>query len=159
MRTISCYPKAGWYISLVYKFDYSFDLDCIAFLLFCVCFSVVWSSSERLSAVVSESNSVLPITSVNRKTLVETVAPSFLFFPSLRDWAIFSMKSHSLPSGTINPVSGSRRGAQSGESLVLGGVFAVLLFSTVIIPSSSKRVHAFFKVSLLTASKYDRSPW
>lgn len=107
---------------------------------------------------MAEPYNPLPIISVSRKTLEETVAPSFRFFPSLRDWAIFSMKSHNLPSKTTTPVLGSRRGAQSGESLVLGGTLEFLLFRTVIIPSSSNRVHAFFRVSLLTASKYDRSP-
>jgi hypothetical protein len=34
-------------IFLVYKFDYNFDLPPIAFLLICVWFSVVWSSSDR----------------------------------------------------------------------------------------------------------------
>jgi hypothetical protein len=139
--------------------NYRCALGSKAFLLNCFWFSAVRSSSDRLSPDDSGSNSVLPIISVSRKTLVETVAPSFLFFPSLRDCAIFSIKSHSLPSATISPVSGFRRGVQSGESLVLGGIFEFLLFNTEMMPSSSKRVHAFFRVSLLTASKYDRSPW
>ena len=53
----------------------------------------------------------------------------------------------------ISPVFGSRRGVQSGDNLVRGSAFELLLFSTVMIPSSSNRVHEFFKVSLLTASK------
>ena len=58
--------------------------------------------------------------SVSRKTLVETVAPSRLFFPSLLDCAIFSMKSHNLPSAMIFPVLESRLGVQSGAKRALG---------------------------------------
>lgn len=144
---------------LVFKANYRCALGCKAFLLCCRWSSTVWSSSERLCPFWSGSNRPLPIISVSRRTLVDTVAPSFRFFPSLRDCAIFSIKSHNLPSGTISPVSGFRRGVHSGDSLVLGGIFEFLLFKTVMIPSSSKRVQAFFRVSLLTASKYERSPW
>lgn len=91
--------------------------------------------------------------SVSLSTLVDTVAPSLLFFPSLLDVAIFSVKSHNLPSGIIIPFSGLRRGIQSGDRVALGWILAFRDLATTMMPSSSKRFHAFFKVSLLTASK------
>lgn len=59
----------------------------------------------------------------------------------------------------INPDVGSLSGCQSGEIFVLDGTLGFGLLAIRIIPSSTKRVHAFFKVSRFTDSKYERSPW
>ena len=134
-------------------------LACNACLRFCFFFNRILSSSDMCVSAVVSMNRFWAIVSVCCKTLVETVAPSLLFFPSLRDCAIFSIKSHNLPSGTMAPVFGLRWGVQSGANLARGRIFVFRLLAVIIIPSSSKRAHAFLSVSLLTASKYDRSPW
>ncbi len=80
-------------------------------------------------------------------------------YPSRLDNAMVSMKSHNLPLGTIAPVSLSRSGVHSGASLMLACCLASLLLASMTILSSSKSWKAFLRVSLLTASKYERSPW
>ena len=75
------------------------------------------------------------------------------------------MKSHNLPLASILPVSTSRCGVQSGANFSRGPPCRKPLLllgpalDTWMMPSSSKRWKAFLSVSLLTASKYDRSPW
>jgi len=64
-----------------------------------------------------------------------------------------SMKFHSLPSDSSSPVLGSRDGVHSGASRARGGDLASRDLTICKMPSSSKRVQAFFNVSLLTASK------
>ena len=133
-------------------------LDCNACLLACFFFNKSLSSSDKFVSAIVFMNRFCEIVSVCRKTLDETVAPSRLFFPSLRDCAIFSMKSHNLPSGTMAPVCGLRCGIHSGANFARGRILVFRLLAISMIPSSSKRAHEFLSVSLLTASKYDKSP-
>lgn len=141
--------------SYIHSSDHKCALACIANLLLCCFFNKVLSSSLipiSLSFFWS-LYSVSPIVSVSLNTLVLTVAPSLLFFPSLLLCAIFSIKSHNLPWRTICPVLRSRAGVQFGSSFARGRILALRDLATMIMPSSSRRVQAFLRVSLLTASK------
>lgn len=112
------------------------------------------------SAPMAWSNSRRPRTSVSRTTRVLTVAPSRRFLPSRRLEAIFSVKTHRRdPRARSSPVAGSRGGCQSGARRSRGGILVSLDLTTSMMPSSSKRWYEFLSVSLLTASKYERSPW
>lgn len=117
------------------------------------------SSSDSLLLLDIEANRPFPMISVRRRTLVETVAPSLRFLPSLLESASFSVKSQSRPSATMLSVSASRRGTQSGARRSLGPTFGSRLLPTRRMPSCWKRPYEFLRVSLLTASKYERSPW
>jgi hypothetical protein len=132
---------------------YRWAIVCLAFLRPLFLLNNVSSSSESLPSPVASAKSFCPTVSASLNTLVLTVAPSRLFFPSRRDNAIFSMKSHNLPSAIMFPVAVWRSGVHSGASFIFGVAFNARLFTTRTIPSSSKRWYAFLRVSLLTASK------
>ncbi len=86
----------------------------------------------------------------HEKGIVGNVAPTH---PSLLDCAIASANFQSFPSRMINPLSLSRAGVQPGSSLTMVGIFELRLLDKTMILSSSKSWKAFFRVSLLTASK------
>jgi hypothetical protein len=104
------------------------------------------------SPLIASSNRALPSRSVSPMTLVLTVAPSRLFFPSRLLEAIFSTKSHNLPVARRLPFS-SLPGHHSGARRIRGGTRGSLDRTTWMMPSSSKRWYEFLRVSLLTDSK------
>lgn len=124
-------------------------------------FSAAAASSSRSNAsptccvllpAAPSSNSGRPTLSTRLNTRFRTVAPSRLFFPSLRLWLIISAKSQSLPSARMAPAA-SLAGIHSSLRRSVGGTRLSRDLDTLTMPSSSKRVYAFFSVSLLTASK------
>ena len=137
---------------------HSLAFVCISFRL--RFFGLLMASTTASPGVAAAlSNNCRPTWSANTSTLVLTVAPSRRFLPSLRELAIVSMKDQRLPSGTIIPVAGSLLGVHPSASLIVVWIFLSLLLRKMTMPSSSKIWNAFFSVSLLTASKYERSPW
>ena len=118
----------------------------LSLLFFCT------SSTTPTPATAASLNSSRPTLSASANTLVLTVAPSLRFFPSLLDCAIFSIKFHNLPLGTIAPVCASRSGLHSSDSLTAEGVLGSLFGLRTMMPSSSTSWNVFFRVSLLTAS-------
>ena len=121
-------------------------------------FGLLMASTVTSPGAAALSNNCRPTLSAKTSTLVLTVAPSRRFLPSLRELAIVSMKDQRLPSGTIFPVARSLLGVHPLASLIVEGIFLSLLLCKLTMPSSSKSWNAFFSVSLLTASKYERSP-
>lgn len=102
------------------------------------------------------SNNSCPHLPASSRTRVLTDALSLLFFPSRLLTAMVSINVHNLPLSRILLVTGSRSGLHSGAILQTG---PDLDFRTERIPSSWKRWKEFLRVSLLTASKYEISPW
>ena len=135
---------------------HSLDFVCISCRL--RFFGLLMASTAASPGAAALSNNCRPTLSASTSTLVLTVAPSRRFLPSLRELAIVSMKDQRLPSGMIFPVAGSLSGVHPSASLIVEGIFLSLLLCSLTMPSSSKIWNAFLSVSLLTASKYERSP-
>lgn len=137
------------------KANHSFALGLLLLLFGFFC-STTTSSASLSLCFSAASNSSCPQRPASSRTRVLTDALSLLFFPSRLLTAMVSMNVHSLPLSRILLVAGSRCGRHSGA---IWQTSPDLDFRTDRMPSSWKRWKAFLSVSLLTASKYEMSPW
>lgn len=141
-RSTKVVPSATLTMRLCrYQFRYNSIRHSLAF----VCISLrlrfvglLMASTAASLGADALSNNCRPTLSANTSTLVLTVAPSRRFLPSLREFAIVSMKDQRLPSGMIFHVAGSLLGVHPSASLMVEGTFLSLLLCKLTMPSSSK---------------------